>query len=195
MMLSTLVSGCFAVFISLWRAVPQWSIGCWSLRTQYALTPTSSLDGLLRSYHRALDNGYSHALHPFLIGRLQSTAASDQEKQAILRFYGLRTERSRASAELFAQGRDRIGDVLKATMDSDPVIRPGAVFLMEGLYRQRELYKPSLFAEPDGSAVGLSESEVVLRAYIAYYDWWSLPAARREERAPLDGLGVSVGEP
>jgi hypothetical protein len=195
LILSTFIAGFFAVFLCLWRVVPHWSIGQWSLRTQYALMPASALDGLLRNYHRVLDNGHCNALHPFLIRRLHDPGLSMEERDAIMRFYSRRVPRSRARPELFTLGPEWIGTVLDATIAAEAEVRHGAVFLMEGLYRQREIYKPTLHAEPEGSAQDLSKDEVAERAYLAFQLWWSLPMGERARRAPLDGTGLAIGEP
>ncbi len=192
---STVIAGFFAVFLCLWRVVPDWLVGQWSLRTQYALTPASSLDGLLRRYHQALDNGYSKALHGFLIPRLSDPSVSLEEQAAIVRFYCLRVPRSRARPELFTLGQSWIGNVLDATEDADAEVRRGAVFFMEGLYLGRELYKPVLFAEPDGPSAGMSREDAAQLAYVAYHAWWSLPPERRAERSPLEESGIAIGEP
>ena len=196
MIVSTCLIGAFVLFLSLWRVVPSWVIGCWSLRTQYAFTPASSLDDLLRNYHRRLgDHGYSRPLDPFLIARLRNPTTAVEERDAILQFYSLRVPRSRANAELFSFGVEWIGPVLNATSGADAEVRSGAVFFMEGLYRGRELYKPVIYAEPDGPSVGLSQDEKVLRAYAAFHAWWALPSQQRDEQWPLDGIGIVIGEP
>lgn len=196
MIASAIVVGFFALFLSLWRVVPGWVIGCWSLRTLYIFTPASSLDELLRSYHHALgDHGYSRPLDPFLISRLRNPATVLDERDAILQFYSLRVPRSRASKELFSLGVEWIGPVLEATKGADLEVRCGAVFLMEGLYRGRELYKPVIYAEPQGPSVGLSRDNKFLRAYAEFYAWWSLSSERRGERSPLDDTGILIGEP
>jgi hypothetical protein len=193
--LSTIVAGFFAIFLCLWRVVPHWWVGQLSLRTQYALMPASLLDGLLRDYHRVLDNGYSNALHEALIARLRDPGVSSEECGAILRFYCLRVPRSRATRGLFTLGPEWIGAVLDATVGADAEVRRGAVFFMEGLHRGRELYKPMLCREPDGIAQGISKDEMATRAYIAFQIWWSLPEGERTSRTPLGGTALAIGEP
>ena len=195
MMLSTVLAGFFAIFMCLWRVVPSWAIGGWSLRAQYAFTPASSLDGLLRDYHRALDRGYSHALDLFLIDRLRDPVTIPEERNAILRFFSLRVPHSRAAPELFTLGMEWIGPVLEATDDADVEVRYGAVFFMEGLYLERRLYKPVIHADQDGPSVGLSRDERLMRAYIAFHEWWSLPAEQRDKRSPLGEAGLTINEP
>lgn len=193
--LSTVIAGFFAIFLCLWRVIPHWWVGQWSLRTQYALTPASSLEGLLRDYHRVLDNGGCHIVHALLIAHLRDPDLSLDERDAIVRFYALRVPRSRATRELFTLGPEWIGTVLDATSGADADVRRGAVFFMEGLYLGRELYKPTLYIEPEGIALGIGPDEKVERAFAAYQIWWSLSEAQRAERAPLDGTGIAIGEP
>jgi hypothetical protein len=195
LILSTFIAGFFAIFLSLWQVVPSWVIGSWSLRTQYALTPITVRGELLQRYHRALDTRFSHPFDPFLLARLRHPEVSSEERAAIICFYARRVAWKRAADEFFTLGREWIGVVLDATREAEGDVKHGAVLLMEGLLRGRQLSKPVIHAAGDGPAAGMSREDAALLAYVAFHVWWSLPAEHRAVRDPLDGTGIVISEP
>lgn len=194
MIASTALVALFFLFVSLWRTVPHWWVGQWSLRTQYALTQASSVDGLLRDYHRALDYGDCRVVHALLVAQLRDPELSPEERDAILKFYSLRVPSSRAPSDLFTLGPQWVDAVLDATAVADAEVRSGAVFFMEGLCLGRRLYKPRLWRDREGPAANLSEDEVVERMHAAFREWSTSPERRNQGYGPFVE-GIIIIEP
>lgn len=192
LIISTVIAGFFAVFISLWRGSPHWTFGQWSFSVQYSLAATSAREGLLRDYHRALDNGYSHWFNQWLEERLDGSTG--EERVAILRFFALRAGRARQSLSLCERGPGLIGEVLAASAGQSLEDKRGAVMLMVCLRRKNIL---KLFWHPDTTPDGLipDEQMMVEQAWAGYAQWWTLPENERENHDPLASAGVTIESP
>lgn len=187
------------LLLSLWRAIPHWAVGQWSLRAQWAITPEQSREALLRSYHHALANGYSQDVNEWLNDKLDPGHSSMEERAIILRFFALRTSCARHPDNLCKRGKSLIGEVLAASTAQPVEDKRGAVMLMVCL-RHRSARK--LFWGQDSGANHLDESSMVETAWQAYEQWWRSSEIRSEKinsfekfDDPLVETGISIGSP
>jgi hypothetical protein len=191
---STLLMGALAMFLSLWRVVPQWEVGAWSMRANWWLAPETSCETLLRSYHKALDNGYSHSLNAWLNDKLEPGRSTSTVRAAILRYFALRAERARQSHGICERGPEIIGEVLTVSRQLGPRDKRAAVILMESL-RQRQELKLSIEEDVPDGAKPIGQDTMSEKAWEAFHRWWELSSRERAEREPLAGTGIEIGSP
>jgi hypothetical protein len=186
--------GTSALFLSLWRILPHWEIGEYSMKVNWALTPEASCEKLLRAYHNALDNKYSPRFNQWLDEKLEPGRSSMTVRMAILRYFSLRAERARLQCDIYKRGPGLIREVLTVSRQLGPREKRAAVFLMECLRHRQEM---KLFMEQDIQAgtKRLEPDEMNEKAWEAFRQWWELSPRERAEHEPLEGTGIEIGSP